>query len=228
MSNGRHRLTVSVIVPCHNGEAYLAAALDSIFAQTRPADEVILVDDGSTDATVGIAAAYASRLRYVAQSRQGAGAARNAGIKLATGDCIGFLDADDLWSPLSLERRTALLEAEPALACVTGMMQQFSGDGAVRAAPVPTRLLGAMMVRRAVFARIGCFDTSGRLGEAFEWTARLSDSGLPTAAVEHVVMLRRIHATNTGITARDRRNEYLYALKATIDRRRTAGIGRAP
>ena len=222
-------LAVTVVVPCHNGEAYVGACLESILSQDPMPDEVVFVDDGSTDNSAAIARRFGPRLRYHHQPRQGAGAARNVGIGLATCDCIGFLDADDLWPAGSLGTRLAVLEADSAVASVTGLIEHFrTGDASpqehARPMPIiqPTRQVGAMLVRRAVFNSVGVFDASGRLGEQFDWVARLADSGLTAVALERVVLRRRIHASNTGISESNRRSEYLHILKSLIDRRRAA------
>jgi glycosyltransferase involved in cell wall biosynthesis len=100
---------VSVVIPAYNRETYLAHAIDSVLAQTFTDFEVTVVDDGSKDRTPKIAQEYAQkdpRVRYIAQSqRQGAQAARNAGIRAARGQWIAFLDSDDQWLPDSLEVR---------------------------------------------------------------------------------------------------------------------------
>src|ERR687893_681850 len=96
---------VSCIVPVFNGERYLQAALDSIFAQTYRSLEVLVVDDGSTDNTAAIVGSYGDRVRYLQQDNHGPSAARNRGIEAATCEFIAFLDADDLWHAEKLERQ---------------------------------------------------------------------------------------------------------------------------
>jgi glycosyltransferase involved in cell wall biosynthesis len=112
-------LTVSVVIPAYNAAAYLRDALDSALAQTRPPDEIIVVDDGSTDDTAEMVARYGDRIRYIRQINRGVAAARNRGISEARGHWIAFLDADDLWYPPKLERQCALIETlgRPALVC---------------------------------------------------------------------------------------------------------------
>ncbi len=95
--------TVSLVIPAYNAEAYLREALDSAFAQTRPPDEVIVVDDGSGDRTPEIAASYGDRVRLLRQPNRGEAAARNTGVRVARGDLIAFLDADDTLLPRCLE-----------------------------------------------------------------------------------------------------------------------------
>lgn len=88
---------VSVVVPTYNGERYLRHTLDSLAAQTYEALEVIVVDDGSTDDSRGIARSHACEPRVVAQQNKGVAVARNRGMAVASGEWIAFLDQDDLW-----------------------------------------------------------------------------------------------------------------------------------
>ena len=89
---------VSVIMPVYNGAAFLTGAIDNIRRQNYEPLEIIIVDDGSTDSTGQIVASFGSDIRYVYQANQGPAAARNHGLRLATGDLIAFLDVDDLWA----------------------------------------------------------------------------------------------------------------------------------
>ena len=97
---------VSVVIPVHDGERYLAAAIESVLEQTLPPAEVIVVDDGSTDSSVQVAERYAPQgVRCHSQANAGGGAARNRGVALSEGDFIAFLDADDLWELGKLEQK---------------------------------------------------------------------------------------------------------------------------
>ena len=99
-------MKISVIIPAYNSEATLADCLESVARQTVRPFEVVLVDDGSTDNTRGVAARFEKRLmlRIVTQINSGLGKARNAGMSAATGDAYAFLDADDIWLPSKLEQ----------------------------------------------------------------------------------------------------------------------------
>jgi glycosyltransferase involved in cell wall biosynthesis len=108
--------SISVIIPAFNARAYIAHALASVLAQSRPADEIILIDDGSTDDTASALQPFNSRIRYIRQPNQGAAAARNAGIAVSRGEYIAFLDADDLWHPRKLELQSKALTSRPDLA----------------------------------------------------------------------------------------------------------------
>src|SRR5689334_24122006 len=108
--------TVSVIIPAYNAAAFIGETLDSVFAQTFADFEVIVVNDGSpdTEALERELARYPEKLRYIKQENQGAAAARNTGIKAARGEFVAFLDADDTWLPVFLEKQLELLERTPA------------------------------------------------------------------------------------------------------------------
>ncbi|MCB2187946.1 MAG: glycosyltransferase family 2 protein [Deltaproteobacteria bacterium] len=118
---------VSVIIPVYNGAAFLARAVESVLAQTLDDLEVIVVDDGSQDASgdvaARLAAAHAS-VRLLRQVNQGPGAARNAGAAVAQGRFVAYCDADDLWLPGKLSRQMPLFE-DPAVALVySGLYHQ--------------------------------------------------------------------------------------------------------
>jgi len=100
-------MKVSVVVPVHNQGRYLEQALESAFRQTRPPDEVIVVNDGSSDDTEEVCAYYGSRIQYVKQDNAGPSAARNAGIARVSSDAVAFLDADDMLCPHWLDQAEA-------------------------------------------------------------------------------------------------------------------------
>lgn len=106
---------ISVVIPAHNAGEHLGRALQSVLAQTRPADEILVVDDGSTDKTAEVTRSFGSAVTYLRQDQRGAGAARNQGIEAATGNWIAFLDADDEWRPEKLQLQLDLLARNPEL-----------------------------------------------------------------------------------------------------------------
>lgn len=129
------RLRVSVVIPCFNYGAYLREAVDSVLAQTLQADELIIVDDGSTDDSPALAAAIVAEhsdavpIRLIARENSGSpGATRNAGIAEAIGDAILCLDADDRLDPGFLEACVASLDANPGAAIAYGDFQMFGED----------------------------------------------------------------------------------------------------
>jgi glycosyltransferase involved in cell wall biosynthesis len=113
--------SVSVIIPTYNGTRFLPQAVESALGQTRPPQEVIVIDDGSTEDTAAALAPFHGRVTYVRQPNRGVAAARNHGIRIATGRYICLLDHDDVCAPDRLEKQVGALHSEPsAIACFCG------------------------------------------------------------------------------------------------------------
>ena len=130
----RNQPLVSVVIIFWNAERFLPEAIESVFAQTYPAWELLLVDDGSSDGCTVIARRYAEqypeRVRYIEHPRhanRGMSASRNLGIRYARGQYIAFLDADDVWFPNTLEEQVAILETYSEAATVYGPNQWWYG-----------------------------------------------------------------------------------------------------
>ncbi|HWW62876.1 MAG TPA: glycosyltransferase [Thermoanaerobaculia bacterium] len=123
-------MSVSVVIPTYNRAATVGRAIDSVLAQ-GVACEIVVVDDGSTDDTASRLAAYGDRIRVVTQPNGGVAAARNAGLRVATGDVIAFLDSDDEWLPGKLARQLSLLESDPRVALVGGNAEYVDAKGRV-------------------------------------------------------------------------------------------------
>jgi len=108
-------MSVCVVIPAYNSAPFIAAALDSVLAQSHPVSEIIVVDDGSTDSTPQIVAGY-PHVKWVSQDHRGPSAARNSGIRRALCEYVAFLDSDDLWQPDKIEKQLAALAAHPSAA----------------------------------------------------------------------------------------------------------------
>lgn len=228
---------VTVIVPCHNAAAYLKEAVDSLLVQNPTPWEVIVIDDGSTDGSAAIAEAYGAPVVCRRQDHQGIAGARNHGLRLARGELIAFLDADDIWPPDSLARRLLRLKADPQLDGVFGLIESFvspelsEADRRTLTPPPgaqPGRLAQALLVRREVFECIGCFDPSFQVGESLDWIARAEEQGVLLGWVDAVVLRRRIHGANTVRKTQRLHANYLRVLKASLDRRRAGETGSYP
>ena len=222
-----HRPLISVIIPAYNRERYLAEAIESVFAQTYPAIELIVVDDGSIDRTAEVAKRYPIIYHY--QPNGGIGAARNAGIALATGTYIAFLDSDDIWLPDKLANQMAAFAAAPQLEAVFGYAQNFYSpelDESFRARircpeqPIAAHIATAMLVERSALFRVGLFDPTLKTGPDLNWYIQAIERQLRHITLPDVVFYRRIHDTNNGITERHHTNERIYILKAKLDRQR--------
>lgn len=220
---------VSVVIPAYNSERYLGEAIDSCLQQSHPPNEVIVVDDGSTDGTREVALGFGSSVRYIFQENGGSARARNSGATAAGGEFLAFLDSDDLWLPDKLERQLACFETDPELDLVFGHARQFicplvAGQPGIPSTvsdlPLPAQVPSAMLARRRAFDRVGLFAPELRIGDCLDWYARARDAGLKDLMLPAVLFHRRIHDRNLGRTQKDRRSDYVRALKANLDRRR--------
>lgn len=205
-------LRISVVIPCYNGEAFLDEALGSVAAQTRAADEVIVVDDGSTDGSVDIAARWDAVV--VRQSNLGDGAARNAGVRKASGNVIAFLDADDRWLPQHLSVVTGLLDRAPTAVGAFGAAQRFGSRselilGCVPPGP-PAMVLDAAfrnwlhiptasIVRREEYLAVGGCDEGDRSSVDFDLWLRLAALH-PFVATHEVTVEWRMHPAQQSST----------------------------
>lgn len=128
---------VSVIIPAFNAERCLRDAVDSAFNQTYAPIEVIVVNDGSSDATAEVAAGYGERIVYLEQGNRGQGAARNAGLRVARGEFVAFLDADDYWKSTFVQTCVEFLRSHPdVIAASTGLITKMF-DGTETLHPYP-------------------------------------------------------------------------------------------
>jgi glycosyltransferase involved in cell wall biosynthesis len=220
---------VSVVVPCYNTELYIGEAIDSIVAQDCKPIEIVVIDDGSTDRSMEVVRRFGDRVECRRQPNAGIGAARNAGIAIARGKYLAFLDADDIWTPTSLNSRLDRLRR--GADCVYGGVEHFispdlSPEERDRFAPIPAtmtgRLAGTMLIDRNAFHRVGLFDPSLKIGEMVDWVARADHARIAAALIDDIVLRRRIHRTNTVLRLRDQQGAYLKALRASLTRRRDA------
>jgi glycosyltransferase involved in cell wall biosynthesis len=220
---------VSVVIPAYNGRRYIAPALDSILAQKYRPIEILVVDDGSTDSTVQMVRGYAPEVRVIEQEHRGHPAARNAGIRAASGEFLGFLDQDDLWSPDKLELQIACFERHPDLDLVFGHIQNFFTPEmppderkrlAVPLRPLPGLLQGAMLARRRSFDRVGLFSEERSIGDFLDWYGRAMLAPMNVEMLPETVVYRRIHADNYQRKHQHQLRENLRAVKDLLDRRR--------
>lgn len=228
--------SVSVIVPVFNDAAYLGEAIESILRQTRAPSEIIVVDDGSSDDSPRVASSFGGRVTLHCREHAGAGAARNYGVSQAKGDLLAFLDADDLWHHDKLARQIDVFREQPSTEVVFSHLEHFYSPDldpldrkrfACPAGAIPCTTAVAMLVKRLAFDRVGNFDDSRKLGEVVDWSVRARDQGLVAVLLKDVLVRRRIHAGNTGITRASDRRDYVSIVKAALDRRRLSDSAKA-
>ncbi|MGI9514582.1 MAG: glycosyltransferase family 2 protein [Anderseniella sp.] len=201
-------MRISVVIPAYNAADTIKETLESVFSQTRLADEIVVVDDGSTDDTADAVRADFPGIKLVQTRNRGAAAALNQGISDCEGDLITFLDADDLWAPGKLEVQEAAFANNHAAHLVMGHYEAFicpSLDPA-RAARLqfanglqPGYLIGCMMIRKDFLE--GCrqwFEQDLRTGYHVDWLRRLRSHGVSELMLPDLVMRRRIRANTLG------------------------------
>ncbi len=224
-------LDISVVIPVFNGATYLTECVQSVLGQTLPADEIIIVDDGSVDDTPDVVRSLGATVRYIRQDHRGLSSARNVGQEAVRTSHLAFLDCDDLWAPAKLESQMAALTAEKKPSMCFGYITQFVSpdlpdEEAARLKCDPDPMVGysgsTILIRNDVFARVGSFDELLEVGEFAEWFARAEDAGVQKILVDEVVAMRRLHRNNVGRRGQSIRSDYSKALKKVLDRRRLA------
>jgi glycosyltransferase involved in cell wall biosynthesis len=225
-------VSVSVIVPVRDGERYLEEALRSVLDQAHPELELLVVDDGSTDATPEVLRRMGDRVRAVRQPPRGVAAAINHGVSLAGGQLLAFLDADDLWTPGRLAAQLAALDQDAGLDFVLGHVRQFHSPELTveeRAAvlcppaPMPGATRSAMLIRREAHLRVGEADPRWTFGEYIDWHARAVELGLRGLMLPDVVLMRRLHARNSTRRSPEARIDYVRIAREALHRRRARG-----
>lgn len=208
---------ISVIIPSFNRAWTLAHAIDSVLAQTVAPKEIIVVDDGSTDHTSEVLAAYGDSIRVLVQPNKGVSSARNLGIRHSTGEFVALLDSDDQWKPEKLACQAAFFMAHPgALICQTEEIWIRNG---VRVNPrkkhkKPSGLIfepslhlclvspSAVMIKKKLFERKGMFRPDFPVCEDYEFWLRVSvdtpihliDTALTVKYGGHADQLSRRHS----------------------------------
>lgn len=219
-------VTVSVVIPAYNAEATLRDALDSVLDQTRPPDEVIVVDDGSTDRTPQVAESYGNRVRLLRQPNRGEAGARNTGVLAARGELIAFLDADDTWLPRYLDSQLRVYEAHGGGCMVfcdaltrSGRMQEGAPPfdesdpvlSLVRGAVIP---MDGVLVPREALVRVGLFPEGLRWGPDVSLLLKLARAGVPFRRnPEALVVYRRMPGSLSNTRQRESTEHLLRALR---------------
>ena len=221
---------VSVVIPAYNDEARLPRALEAVRAQSCAPAEVIVIDDGSTDATPDVARGFGNRVIYRRQENAGSAAARNLGITTATAEWVAFLDADDSWRPEHLQRSLAIIASQPSLAwCCAAYTRIVDGEAQPESTPDQWQQLAStpgdsvdffdsymagapiqtsgMVVKRAVLNEVGLFDPVMRRGQDRDLWYRIAlkyprMGFVWPATVEYIYNERSVTAQLTDSTER--------------------------
>jgi glycosyltransferase involved in cell wall biosynthesis len=206
-------VTVSVIIPVFNTEAFLTHTIESVVGQRYNDWEIIAVDDGSTDRSATVLQKYVHRLpgkfHCICQENQGASSARNRAIGISSGQYIAFLDSDDAWFPEKLEIQVGILEDAPHVGMVYAdclVVNQIGNpvrDSYFNNSPprgwifqnlllnnfIPT---SSVVIRRSVLQEIGLFNLVYRISQDYDLWLRVSDR-YQVAVIEKPLVQYRIH-----------------------------------
>lgn len=211
--------TVSVIIPVYNQETFIAEAIESVLQQTFPLEEIeiIVVDDGSTDGTSEKLNSYKDRIHVISQANAGVSAARNAGIRQATGKFICCLDSDDLFLPEKIEKQLAVFQTDAEIGMVhTGVSVVRPGETGwevwydyippiykERETQIDELLKwnylvsSSVMVKRELFSQVGLYNESLRYAEDYDMWLRLLTC-CRIGEVSEILVHYRWHGSNNS------------------------------
>lgn len=208
--------SISVVIPAYNAARWLDETLASILGQTAPADEIVLVDDGSTDATLDIARRHEPAVTVVTQPNAGCGRAFNTAIATATSEYVALCPADDVWVPRKLEWQRATLREHPAVDVSFGAAVNFGDNDAPYPRPSQTGVQDpqrfardmfaanvipdpSVVMRRELHQRLGGF--VAEIGEDYEFHFRALRAGAVFHFDERVLVRLRQHGGNLSARA---------------------------
>ena len=230
MTTGR----ISVVTAVFNTVRFLGEAIESVLAQGEDLLEILVVDDGSTDGSAGVAERFGSPVRLIRQAHAGQAAAENRALAAARGDYVTFLDADDLYSPDKFALQAGRLDRNPDVDIVIGQKSYLRSDTATDGQQEFSEhhddhlalSFGACMVRRGVFDRVGLLDVTMELCEDWDWFMRVREAGVPLLLHRHVVLRQRLHEANST-RDRDAGARFTLEMMRRSLARRRRGLGAA-
>jgi glycosyltransferase involved in cell wall biosynthesis len=215
--------TISTVIPTYNRAHMVVEAIESVLRQTHRPDEVIVVDDGSTDDTAQCVERYAGQVRYLRQANAGPSAARNRGIQAASCEYIAFLDSDDIWVEDRLERQLAFLAMHPHLDVIFGLEAKFAAEKEPEPSqsnerdyfeclksvegvlPDPFGMFlkenffvatSSVLFRKSCVDTVGLMDPTVRLAEDYDFWIRFALEGFKFGFMNAVLCRRRLHEGN--------------------------------
>ena len=218
----------SIIIPAYNAALYIQESVKSALSQLSANDEIIIIDDGSTDATRKIVLdIYDPRIRLLCQSQNsGIACARNQALEITSGDYVHFLDHDDLWSKDRMLVLTKIIrESHPEL--ISGWVEHFfcptlnPTQTAQYQIPPPqaASLPGSTIIRRDLLNKIGLFDTSLSSGEFIDYLSRATTLNPRWIKTNSIFFLRRIHNHNHTHSDATLNSSYIEVIRRHLSRK---------
>lgn len=229
--------TISVIIATYNSALFIDRAITSIYAQTYKAHwQVIVVDDGSTDGTSQKIKDQYPGVHYIYQPNRGLAAAHNTALKVATGEWVAFIDADDFWPADRTSHLMQVFVNNPVIMIAWGLEKFVFEDPAETSRWGFTHAdqqrfdihLGARLFRREAFEQIGLFDEAMRCSDDVDWFYRAKEAALAMEATEKCTLHYTQHAHGISYRKDVKALQVLQSLKKSLDRRRAANIQTLP
>jgi len=224
------RPLVTVIIPVFNGQRFIREAVENVLIQNYPALEIIIVNDGSTDQTEAIIKQLPVDVRYFRQENCGPAAARNRGIRDASGEFIAFLDVDDLWPENNLHFLMEEMIRYPELDIVRGYGQLMEYNDTTNTYdfvgnPLESfpHYIAAALYRKVAFEKVGLFDPSLMFGEDTDWFLRASELGVNIKRLDETMLYVRRHGQNMTDGKNMVELNALKIFKKILDRKRMQG-----
>lgn len=219
-------VSISVCITAYNQAPFVAATIESVLAQTRAPDEIVLVDDGSTDGTADAVKRFGARVRLVQQRNRGVAEARNRVVREARGDVVALLDGDDLWLPHKLERCARIIRDVPATQILVHDIETMSADATEvlavapvaaamafhNLAPAPARqecwkalvdgnfiwTTTQVLMRRSLYMELGLSDPRFKVGSDYDLYLRAAERTPFVLVPEILARWRRHDASASG------------------------------
>ncbi len=217
---------ISIILPIFNGARFIEVAIDNILSQNYPDIEIIAVDDGSTDQSLDILNRLKAEIRILSQDNKGPAAARNRGIKEASGKYITFLDVDDLWPKNNLLRLARFMDENQGVGVVKGHGQELTimEDGSHDFMGSPGALfdtyIGSALYRTEVFQKVGLFNEHLIYGEDGDWFDRAKQKDTQIIELDEVTLFVRRHGNNHTVKDNFEAINNIYIVKSYLDNKR--------
>ena len=214
-------IKISVVIPVHNDAKFINDCMRSVLTQSFSEFELIVVDDGSTDDSSHIIDSIKDpRIRSIRIAHAGVAVARNAGVKIAQGELIAFLDADDLWAKHKLMIQLAHYQAGQLNFTHLREFIDVGSDVIHLNAAKPGISPITLLLSQANFLKIGMFQEQLQVAEFIEWQDRAKHCGMQFHVLNNILAFRRIHADNMGRTNKPHAYQYANSIKIVLDRKR--------
>jgi len=219
---------VSVVMIVRNGEKFIASAINSVIEQVYRPIEVVVVDGQSTDRTAEIAQSYPG-VRYVRQMNDGVAEAYNIGIDTAQGEFIAFLSYDDLWVRDKLTKQMDYLLQHSEVQYTISNVRFFLSEGSAMPKGFQPHLLEGehigyimetLLARKSVFGQVGRFDSELNIANDTDWYARAKDLCIPMAVIPEVLLLKRVHDSNTTANVDGVQRDILRVIRRSLIRKK--------